>query len=98
MTELIAVALIVVAAPAITGFVVWYGPTAPWWRSPTGRALFTASLALALLIDLSLIYYFIGADVPDAVTIVVHGLITAGCWLLFGALAHERYKRHKARR
>lgn len=96
MTLLIALILIMTAAPPITVFACWYGLTAPWWRSPSGRALFTSSLATALLVDLSLLYRFIGSEVPDVLALVVYALVAAGCWLMFGALAHDRWQRRKA--
>jgi hypothetical protein len=98
--DLIALLLVLAAAPAITAFALWYGLTAPWYRSAAGRALFVSSTGLAMLIDISLLYKWLGDDywLRDAVRLFVYAWIAAGAWLKLGALAHERRKARRARR
>ena len=90
-----AVLLVVAAAPAATLFPFLYGWVARrvWWRNPTGRALMTSSTALALLIDISLVYQAFGDDyaLRDAVRLTVFALIAAGAWLKLGALVYETW-------
>jgi len=89
-----AVLLILAAAPAQTAFALIYGFGSPWWRSLVGRALFTKALALALLIDISLLYNWLGDDydLRDAVRLTVFGLIAVGSWLQFVALLKEKFQ------
>ena len=58
----------------------------------------TSSTALALLIDISLTYQFLGDDyaLRDVVRLTVFALIAAGAWLKLGALIYEhRQQRRK---
>jgi hypothetical protein len=89
-----AVLLVLAAAPAQTLFAIVYGVGSPWWRSLVGRALFTKALALALLIDISLLYHWLGDDyaLRDVVRLTVYGLIAVGAWMQFVALLVEKYK------
>lgn len=99
MTDTIAVLLIVAAAPAQTAFVILYGVGSPWWRSVVGRALFTKALALALLIDISVAYHFLGDNyaLREVVRLSVFALIAIGTWLQLGALIYERRRRGRDR-
>lgn len=87
-----AILLIVAAAPAQTLFAIIYGFGSPWWRSLIGRALFTKALALALLIDISLLYNWLGDDyaLRDLVRLSVYSLIVAGAWMQLVALLKEK--------
>lgn len=95
-----AVLLVLAAAPAQTAFALFYSVTLPWWRTPIGRALFTKSWGLALLIDISLLYQWLGDNysLRDVVRLTVYSLITVGAWLQLGAFLHERNKRKKEQR
>lgn len=83
-----------VAAPAQTGFAIIYGFGSPWWRSLLGRALFTKALALALLIDISLLYQWLGDDyaLRDVVRLSVYTLIAVGAWMQLVALLKEKFQ------
>lgn len=91
--DLAAVILVLIAAPAATLFPFCYAYIARgvWWRSPAGRALMTSSTALALLIDISLAYQWLGDDyaLRDAVRLTVYAWVALGAWLKFGALIYE---------
>lgn len=93
--DTLAVVLVIAAAPAATIFPFLYAWVARdiWWRIPTGRALMTSSVALALLIDISLAYQAFGDDyaLRDAVRLTVFALIAAGAWLKLGALVYETW-------
>lgn len=88
-----AVLLVIAAAPAATLFPFCYAWIARgvWWRTPIGRALMTSSTALALLIDISLVYKAFGDDyvLRDAVRLTVFALVALGAWLKLGALLYE---------
>lgn len=91
--DVLAVVLIALAAPPATLFPPCYAVIARgvWWRTPTGRALMTSTVALALLIDISLAYRAFGDNyaLRDVVRLTVFGLIALGAWLKFGALLYE---------
>jgi hypothetical protein len=89
-----AVILVVGMAPAATLFPLLYGLTTPWWRSLIGRALMTKAVGLALLIDISLAYQWLGDDyfLRDVVRLTVYGLIFVGVWLQLTALFVEKYR------
>ena len=91
--ELVAILLIISIAPAQNAFVIVYAFWSPWWASWLGRAIFSGSLGLALLVDLSLAYQLLGDDYPgrDAVRLTVYSLIAAGSWMsLIVLLASKR--------
>jgi hypothetical protein len=98
--DTIAVLLIIGMAPPATLFPIIYGLTAPWWKTLLGRALMTKATGMALLIDISLIYNFLGDDyyLRDAVRITVFALIFLGTWMQLGALAVERLRARREAR
>ena len=55
--------------------------------------------ALALLIDISLVYQFLGDDyaLRDVVRLTVFALIAAGAWLKLGALLYEHRQQRQAK-
>lgn len=91
--DAIAVALIVIAAPPATMFPIVYA-FRPWHQSLIGRALMTKSIGIALLIDISLAYRFLGDDYParDYVRIGVYALIAAGIWFQFIAMVRAPHR------
>lgn len=93
--DLAAVLLVLIAAPAQTAFVFYYGFTSPWWRSLIGRALMTKAVGLALLIDISLIYNWLGDAYAarDVVRLSVFALIAVGAWLQLAAFIAEKHRR-----
>jgi hypothetical protein len=84
--------MVYATAPAQTLFILIYGFGSPWWRSPVGRALFTKALGLALLLDLALLFQWLGTDYwfRDPARLTVFGLILLGAWMQLGALLMER--------
>ena len=90
----LALYMVFAMAPAATAFPLLYGLTSPWWRSLVGRALMTKAVGLALLIDISIVYQFLGDDYAarNAVRFAVFGFILAGVWLQFFALLREKWK------
>ncbi len=97
--DLAAVILVLIAAPPATLFPLAYAWIARgvWWRTPAGRALMTSSTALALLIDISLLYQWLGDDyaLRDAVRLTVYALVALGAWLKLGALLLESWRGRK---
>jgi len=98
--DTMALLLIVSAAPPLTGFALVFGFTSPWWRSLLGRALVTKATGLALLINISFAYRYLGDDYAyrDAVRLFVYALITVGAWMQFIALLNEKYQAYRLRR
>lgn len=92
--------LVLLAAVPATAFPIVYGITARrvWWRVPAGRALMVSTVALALLLDMALVFYL--APVSDStrlgINVAVVGLIAVGAWLKFGALVHELHQGRKS--
>lgn len=83
--------LITIAAPGQTLFVLIYGLRSPWYKSLLGRALFTKSLALALLLDISLVgHWWPTYPGQKPIGIVVVGLVLIGAWMQLVALIHEK--------
>lgn len=93
--DTLAVTLVLIAAPAATLFPFCFGwiSRGIWWRNPAGRALMTSSTALALLIDISLLYQWLGDDyaLRDVVRLSVYTLIAAGAWQKLYALLRESW-------
>ena len=79
--------LVEIAAPGQTLFVLLYGLRAPWYRSPTGRAIFTKALSLALILDLWVFAYV--HPLPGWIGPAVMGLTALGVYMQLGALLHE---------
>lgn len=91
-----AILLIVAAAPAATLFPICFAYISRgiWWRNPAGRALMTSSTGLALLIDISLAYQWLGDDyaLRDVVRLTVFGVIAAGAWQKLYALLSSSWR------
>ena len=94
-----AVLMILSAAPAATLFPLIYGFTVRWWTFPIGRALMVSSTGLGLLIDISLIYQWLGDDyfLRDVVRLSVYGFIVAGAWLKLIAILIEKSRGKRSR-
>lgn len=89
--------LVIAAAIPATAFVVLYPILSPqFWRSWIGRALFTSSLGLALLLDLSLAAKWFEWLAPRAVLTGILIVIALGAWLKLAALLREKF--HATRR
>lgn len=88
-----AVVLVAAIAPAATVFPFWYGLVAPWYRSWIGFALMTSTTGLALLVDISLAYQWLGDDyaLRDSVRLTVYSIVCAGSWLTLIAFARSRW-------
>ena len=94
-----AILLVLSAAPPATLFPLIYGFTVRWWTFPIGRALMVSSTALGLLIDISLLYNWLGDDyyLRDVVRLTVFSLISAGAWLKLVAILLEKTRGKRAR-
>lgn len=92
--------LVWATAPPATLFTFIYGLTTPWWRSMIGRALLVSSSALALLIDLSLLYQWLGPEYlgRSYVRVTVFSLVCLGAWLKLAALAGMKIDARRSRR
>lgn len=87
-------------APPATLFALIYGLTTPWWRSLIGRALLVSSTALALLVDLALLFQWLGPEYlgRSYVRVTVFGLVCLGAWLKFAALVGMKIDSRRSRR
>lgn len=76
-----------IAVPGQLAFVLLYGSRSPWYRSPTGRAIFTKALSLALILTLIVAAFYF--TLPAWVGPAVMGLTAVGVYMQLGALLHE---------
>lgn len=92
---------IILAGIAGTLFVLAYAVIArhSWWRHSTGRGLFVSSLALALVLDLTLVFQAFEVDpfVATFMSTIVLGLVTVGTFLMCGALIEGWLRGRKAK-
>lgn len=96
MPDSVMLFLTVWAALAQTLFIVIYA-TRPWWRAFVGRALFTKSLALALLLDLAVARHYFDDPWLDLLFDVLFAGVVAGITFQLAALVHEvRHHRRAA--
>lgn len=91
--EFLGLVFIWVGAIASSLFVILYPIAARgiWWREPSGRALMTSSVGLALLLDLTLLFRVVTLPPYESLVIVlvVVGIVSLGACLKVGALVHE---------
>lgn len=94
-----AIVIVIAIAPAATGFALLYMLASPWWTTAIGRAMLISSTALALLVDIALIYQWLGDDYRfrDAVRLTVYLWICLGAWWKFGALVIQKVRDHRDR-
>jgi hypothetical protein len=97
--DTIAVLLILMMAPAWTLLPILIGFTTPWRDTLLGHALMIATTGLALLIDISLMYQWLGDDyfLRDVVRLSVYALILLGGWLMLLAFVRARFLRRTRR-
>lgn len=88
--------LVYFAAPPATLFPLLYGFTAPWWASIVGRALMTVSIGLGLLVDISLLFHWLGPTYRyhDSAVLVSFAVVGVGSWMCLGAFVEERWFKH----
>lgn len=86
-------AILTVGGIASTLFVVVYWVVARWYRSEYGRASWTIMLAIALLIDVSLVAFWFGWAIPEWIARTIYVLISLGCCLKLGALVDEQIRK-----
>lgn len=77
--DALALTLLFAGAIGQTAFVAWYGLRLAWWRSWVGRALFTKSMALAVVFDTELVAFLVGKDAA-LVEIGVLALVVAAIY------------------
>lgn len=91
--DLVATILVLGIAPPATLFAVVYGFTVSWWETTIGRAMLISSTGLALLVDISLVYKWLGDDyaLRDVVRLFVFALVFLGACYKFAALVREKW-------
>lgn len=90
MLEVARIAAILTAAVFQTGFVAIY-MTRPWWRHFVGRALFTKSAALMLLIDTAVLNIATDYRGEEVVEVALYWFVAAAIIFQFGALLAQIY-------
>lgn len=94
-----ALCCIVAAALPLNFFVVFYAIIGrhSWWRFPATRATMLATLSLAELVDISLLFMLFGADYPyrDVIRNFVYVQIALAAYLKAGALVYEWHRGRK---
>lgn len=95
-----ALLLIIAGAIAQNLFLVGLAFTTRWRRSLAGWALFTECLGLVLLLDLTLLYKWLGDDyaLRDVVRLTVFAIIAAAPWLWLASLVQDKRNQIAARR
>lgn len=88
----VSVWLITGTAIAATLFALGYMLTSPWWTTGIGRAMLISTTALALLVDVSLLFYWRGGDVPDSIALTVYAWIFLGAWWKLGAFVVTKWR------
>lgn len=91
------VLILSVAAVAANLFCILYWVTAPWYRSEAGRAAWSMTFSVALLLDVALAAYWRGWTVAPWVSHLIYLVILVACWLKFGALIHEQVRNRNRR-
>lgn len=85
--------LIALAGVAYTLFVVLYAATVRWWDSLAAIALMISSSGLMLLINISLLYQWLGDDyyLREVVRLTVFFWIGVGGWVKLVALVWSKF-------
>jgi hypothetical protein len=86
-----------IAAVVQTCFVVTYG-LSPWWRHFVGRALFSKSASLAIILWLTVVNHYLTYDYQLQVSVVATWVVTASICFQFAALVAQRRIDRAARR
>lgn len=95
--DTLSLALIWWMAVPTTLYAFWYGVSAPWWRKWIGRASFISAAALALMVDLTLIFRVWPPSGPVLALIVVVIFFSIGFakLVLFVALVRAQIRQRR---
>lgn len=98
--ETVALITIITIAPFATAFALVYFWTVPWWATLIGRAMLASSAGLALLVDISLLYQWLGDDysLRDMVRLSVFFTVLIGAVFKLAALVLEKYRARRDNR
>lgn len=93
--DLVRLILVVAMVPFVTANIFLYGVGSPWYKSTIGWWLFCDVLGLGLLVDITVVYKFLGDDYSarDIVSITVFSIILAGAVFGTVTLARELIRR-----
>ena len=91
------VVILTIAAVAANLFCILYWITAPWYRSEAGRAAWSMTFSVALLLDVALLAFWFHWTVAPWIAHVIYLVILVACWLKFGALVHEQIRQRRDR-
>jgi hypothetical protein len=98
--EIVALVTVAAIAPFATAFAALYFWTVPWWQTLIGRAMLASSAGLALLVDISLLYQWLGDNYQqrDIVRLAVFFTVLIGAVFKLQALALEKYRARRDHR
>lgn len=98
--EVVSTIFVLGTALTATPFAIIYGLRSPWWQTTIGLAMLASSSALALLVDVSLLYKVFGDDYPlrETVLVFVLALVFQGSAFKLAALVKERWSGRHGRR
>lgn len=82
---------LVAVAAGQTAFVLLYC-TFPWWTRFLGKALFFKALALAVLVDLAVIYRVFQFPYADQIFTSLYWVLAFGVWAQTGAFLRVRLR------
>jgi len=91
------VAVLSGAAVAANLFCLLYFALAPWYRSVEGRASWSMTFSVALLLDVALVAYWLHWTVPPWLAHVIYFVIFIACWLKLGALVQRQFIEYRRR-
>lgn len=96
-TAQLSTVVIYIAAPGATLFPLLYMWAAPWRKSLIGYAIVVSKIGLALLVDLSLLYHFIGPTYPghDQAVLGAFSLVVVGTYLYLAALLRVQIQKRR---
>jgi len=88
----LAMLLVALAAPPANLFPLLYALRSAWWTSTVGRALMVLGVGLAALVDLSLLFAWLGPDYPgrNVLRVGVYSLVVVGLWAVLGSLVQAQ--------
>lgn len=97
--EHVAAAEVFLMVPFVTAFPILYGLFWPWHTTPQGRAIFTKSVGMALLVDLAVLYRLFPDHLPPKAVVAsfVYAVILAGqIGLVVALLLSWHHRRNEA--
>lgn len=86
--------LLLSGVPAIILFAVFYGVRSKWRSTNPGRSLFYMSVAMSVILILSAVTRYLGAEWPfrEWIRLVIYGSVSVTMWRMFVVLLRTQAK------